>query len=175
MKRRERGQLIRRGPETWLLRAYVGRVADRRVYRSRTLKGTRRNAQKALTEWVRQSDNGELQYDNRITLKEYLERWLHKKLTISERSKHDYRTRLEADVIPALGQLRLIQVTTDKIEELYAELSKRLAPSTLRYTHAVPEVCAPGRSGTRPAPEEPCRCADRAAERQTATYQCSDA
>jgi integrase len=45
-----RGQLIQRGEDRWLLRVYVGRDArGRRKYMNQTVRGTKKEAQRALT------------------------------------------------------------------------------------------------------------------------------
>lgn len=135
------GQLIARGEGTWLVRVYRGRADNgTRRYLNRTVHGTKKQAQRLLTKLLREHDTGELVEPTRETVGKYLDRWLRDaaKPRVQPRTLHDYRGLVRRYIRPALGDLRLHQLTPMQIQALYAEMQERgLSPRTVRYAHAV--------------------------------------
>lgn len=79
-----RGQLIQRGPNTWLLKVYLGEFPDlddpgkrKKKYASKTFKGAKREAEAALSAYVVENDRGEVTQKARMVLAEYLRDWLY--------------------------------------------------------------------------------------------------
>ncbi len=75
---RKVGQIIGRGSRTWLVRVYVGRdtVSKRRKYLNKTVHGGLRDAQRQLNRMLSERDIGRNVDSSRLTLNEYLDRWL---------------------------------------------------------------------------------------------------
>ena len=75
---RKVGQIIARGDRRWLIRVYLGRdhETNKRNYHNRTLHGSMREAQAYLTRKLRERDLGRDLEGAKITLNEYLDRWL---------------------------------------------------------------------------------------------------
>jgi hypothetical protein len=75
---RKVGQIIARGDRRWLIRVYLGRDHEtkKRKYDNRTIHGPMREAQAYLTRKLRERDLGRDLEGARITLTEYLDRWL---------------------------------------------------------------------------------------------------
>jgi hypothetical protein len=75
---RKVGQIIARGDQRWLIRVYLGRdhEAKKRNYHNRTIHGSMREAQAYLTKKLRERDLGRDLEGAKITLNEYLDRWL---------------------------------------------------------------------------------------------------
>jgi integrase len=138
---RRRGQIVSKGHGRYMIRFFVGRKADgSRNYSSRTIRGTFKKAQQELTRVLREIDTHTFVEPCRQTLAEYLGSWLDttKSLSVAERTLEDYRTRLNRDVIPALGSIRLDRLALQDVQQLYASLSSReLSARTVRYTHAI--------------------------------------
>jgi integrase len=138
---RRRGQIVTKGDGRFMIRFFVGRKADgSRNYASRTIHGTYRKAQQELTKVLREIDTRTFIEPSRQTLGEYLASWLDttKSLSVAERTLEDYRTRLNRDVIPSLGLIRLDRLALQDVQQLYASLSSRnLSARTVRYTHAI--------------------------------------
>lgn len=135
------GQLIQRGESTWVVRVYRGRDdAGKRRYLNNTVRGTKKEAQRLLTKMLREHDTGELVEPSRQTVGKYLERWLDTaaKPRVRPRTLQDYRAIVRRYLRPALGDLRLHQLTPVQIQALYAEMLERgLSARTVRYAHAV--------------------------------------
>lgn len=75
---RKVGQIIARGDRRWLMRVYLGRDHEtkKRNYHNRTVRGSMREAQAYLTKKLRERDLGRDLEGAKITLNEYLDRWL---------------------------------------------------------------------------------------------------
>jgi hypothetical protein len=75
---RKVSQIIARGGRRWLIRVYLGRDREtkKRNYHNRTIYGSMREAQAYLTRKLRERDLGRDLEGAKITLNEYLDRWI---------------------------------------------------------------------------------------------------
>ena len=81
-KMRKPGQVVPRGPNKWLVRAFLGRGADgKRRYHSRMLRGSKKNAQRYLNKVHREIDLGEFVEPSDQPLRDYLTEWVESVLT----------------------------------------------------------------------------------------------
>ena len=136
------GQIIGRGPRTWLVRIFVGPDAEtkKRKYISKTIHGGLRDAQAHLNKMLGERDLGRNISSSKQTLNQYLDRWLEvcAKPRLRAKSFQDYEGLLRRYVRPRLGAKILISITGFEIQTLYRELLDRgLSARTIRYTHAV--------------------------------------
>ena len=136
------GQLIQRGPRTWVVRISLGRRPDtgKRHYFNRTVHGAKKDAERVLHAVLRERDLGTLVEGNRITVSEYLDQWLANaaRARVRERTHRDYADVLARYVRPALGAQRLTQLRPLEIQGLYTQLQERgLSPRTIRCVHSV--------------------------------------
>src|SRR5437870_2525563 len=111
---RKVGQIIARGDRRWLIRVYLGRnqETNKRKYHNRTIHGPMREAQAYLTRRLRERDLGRDLEGAKITLNEYLDRWLETavKPRVREKTSQDYEGMLRRYVRPSLGE-RLLTAT----------------------------------------------------------------
>ena len=72
------GQIIPRGRNKWLVRIYVGRhpKTGKHKYVGKVINGTKKDAQAYLNAKLREQDMGQLIEPTKLTLKDYLDRWL---------------------------------------------------------------------------------------------------
>jgi integrase len=138
---RSRGSITERGKGTYLLRVYRGtdEGTGHRKYHNETVKGTRRDAEKALTRILRELDTCSYVPVAKQSLEEYLRHWLENvaRYSMSGRTLSDHTRNLERYVFPVLGNAKLGRVTVPQIEALYAGMRGRgLSPRTVRLTHA---------------------------------------
>src|SRR5437763_11006936 len=105
---RKVGQIIARGDRRWLIRVYLGRDHEtkRRNYHNRTIHGPMREARAYLTRKLRERDLGRDLEGAKITLNEYLDRWLETAGRTRVRTKtfQDYQGMLCRYVRPVLGE-----------------------------------------------------------------------
>lgn len=100
---------------------------------------TQAAARRWLAQAQRERDQGvPMARDERQTLAAYLTTWLDtKKPTIRPRPWERHAINVHKHLIPALGKVRLAQLTTQHVQALYAaKLAAGLAPRTVRNIHA---------------------------------------
>ena len=75
---RRAGQIIDRGERKWLVRWHVGQNPETGKYRykSKTVHGTKRDAQKFLNGLLRSRDLGTYAEPSKVSVDQYLDRWL---------------------------------------------------------------------------------------------------
>lgn len=73
----------------------------------------------------------------RLTLGEYLKSWLEGiEGTLSRHTLRDYRDKVRLHIVPALGRVRLRDLTRDHLQKLYQrKLKEGLSPRSVRYVH----------------------------------------
>lgn len=137
---RPRGQIIPRGPRTFLVRVPLEAEegTKKRKYNNRTVHGTRADAEKVRTEMLREVDAGLVKTPpSQMTLEAYLTEWLAAKVSVRARTRRTYEAIAHAYVIPHLGNRKLRDLTPKDIQGLYAKLLGQIGPSTIRHTHQV--------------------------------------
>lgn len=105
---RKVGPIISRGDRRRLIRIYLGRDHEthKSKYHNRTIHGAMREAQAYLTRKLRERDLGRDLEGAKITLSEYLDRWLETavKPRVREKTCQDYEGMLRRYVRPTLGE-----------------------------------------------------------------------
>jgi len=138
---RRSGQIKARGPGRWLVSVYVGRDGSgKRTDKTRTVRGTKREAERVLREMLRRKDAGEPLEPTRITVGEYLDRWLEAAAgpRVRPRTFEGYRYLLARHVRPRLGRERLAAVTPLRLQEFYGALREAgCSADAIRKTHGV--------------------------------------
>jgi integrase len=136
------GQIIARGDRRWLIRVYLGcdRETNKRNYHNRTIHGPMREAQAYLTRRLRERDLGRDLEGAKITLNEYLDRWIQTaaKLRVREKTCQDYEGMLRRYIRPKLGEGVLVATRPLDLQTVYQQMMERgLSARTIRYTHVV--------------------------------------
>jgi integrase len=133
-----RGSIQKRGSNTWLLQFELERTAGKRRRYSCTVRGTFRDAQKALTEHLAAADKGMLADPTKATTAEYLCQWLDSTLTQSPKTLERYRELAERQIIPHIGDIRVQKLKPEHLERWHAVLlATGLAPRTVGHAHRV--------------------------------------
>ena len=141
------GHLQERGPKTWRLTVYVGRDSrtGKKRYAQRTVKGTKREAERALARLVTEVDEGRHAASAAGTFGNLLDRWLEtKEQSVEASTISSYRWVTEKYVRPGLGGARLATLKASDIDSFYVRLAaqpgergKKLSPRTIRICHGV--------------------------------------
>jgi len=139
-----RGHLRRRG-SAWELRAYAGRdpVTGWDVYRTRSFKGGRRDAEDALAKFVQEVAGSHSTRD--ATVGDLVDKWFElAKQDLSPSTVVGYTACIRRYVTPALGDVPLDRLKVAQLDHLYAELRsgggqarRPLATATVRQVHAI--------------------------------------
>lgn len=136
-----RGGLRERKPGVWEVRAEAGRdpVTGRRRQVSRSVRGTKRDAEKVLNKLLADSDLGH-HTGTDAKFDELAREWLAMAETdLSPSTLRRYRFILNNRVLPALGGRPVRSIRTVELDRLYLGLTNDvgLAPATVRQVHAV--------------------------------------
>ncbi len=136
-----KGHLRQRSPGVWEVIAIAGRdpLTGRWRYRSRTVRGTKRDAQRRLASLVHEVSSGAVR-PAEVTLSVVLERWL--ELVgedLSPTTLREYRRLIARRIAPALGGLSVSKVTTARLDAFYQALSREadLSPASIRQIHSI--------------------------------------
>jgi integrase len=137
------GSLRRRGDRKWELRVSTGRDPVRGRYRSvsRTVQGTRREAEAALAALVTQVNTGAGGHTGTdASVAELVEQWLDlKRDALAVTTWEGYAGKARFRLIPALGKVSVRKLTVRDIDAFYRALARdeQLAASTIRQIHNV--------------------------------------
>jgi integrase len=137
-----RGHLRQRYDGTWNIVLDMGRRLDpktgmfRRIQKWYTVKGTKKQAQKKLTDLLHKADNGQVIEPSKMTLGEWLQEWLEAAIKPKRlRSYETYKSVIKNHLNPKLGQFRLCELRATHLQQYYNEA--KLSPSTLEQHHAI--------------------------------------
>ena len=99
-----RGNITRRGKNSWRLKFDVGADASgKRITRYVTVKGKRQDAQRELTRLLGAADAGTLPEPSKVTVAEYIRKWLDGNHELAPKTVERYRELAEGQIIPYLG------------------------------------------------------------------------
>ncbi len=119
------GYIRRQGKGSWEVSFDVGRdpTTGRRHRRFLTVRGTKRDAERALAEAIHQRDTGVDFAPSKITVAEYLHRWLrdYAAHNVATSTLQRYIGIIEHHLIPALGSLRLRELRPAHIQASYGQ------------------------------------------------------
>ena len=129
---RKAGQLISRGPHTWLVRVSLGRDPESgtRKYHNKTIRGSFREAQTYLSGKLQEREIGRLPRAAAISLNQYLDQWLTTaaKPRLRQKSYTDYEALLRLNIRPVLGTRPLGAIVQFDIQSVYAQMFERGCP-----------------------------------------------
>lgn len=136
-----RGGVRERSPGVWEVRAEAGRdpVTGRRRQVSRTVRGTKRAAQKTLNALLAEIDHGNA-VGSDASFADVAERWLSiSGADLSPTTLRRYHQLLDLHILPAIGDRPAHKIRTSDLDDLYLGLATRkgLAPATVRQVHSV--------------------------------------
>jgi integrase len=136
------GGIDQRGENSFRLRYRVGKNRH-----AKTFHGTLAEAKTELRRLLRSADTGEHVDPSRMTVAQWVERWLSigapgkKKKPVGRRSLQRYQEFLRIHVVPHVGDKRLQQLHSTDIDRLYELLAAKMAPNTAYMAHSVFAAC----------------------------------
>lgn len=146
---RKTGHIRERTRGSWELRYSLGRdpASGKRRVATATVKGTRRDAEKELRRLLRTLDTGEHVDPTRMTVGQWLTRWLDAmREEIGPKSHERYSEIVRNYLAPELGAYPITKLASAHIQTLYEKWSREgrrdgkvggLSPSTRRYIHRI--------------------------------------
>jgi integrase len=140
-----KGFMRQRGP-SWELRVFLGYdpLTRKQRYASRTVRGGKRDAQRALAEMVTEAERG-LTPRSASTVGELLEAWFEMTAPdFSPTTVKETRGFIDRSLLPAFGKRKLAKLKPSDIDAFYQQLrvsgsvtGQPLAPSTIRRIHGI--------------------------------------
>ena len=111
-------------------------------YKKHSIYGkTQEEVRKKLTEITGEIDTGQYIEPTKLKLKDWLNTWLevYAKPAIKQYSYDTYSSRCKNHIIPALGEIKLINLNATQIQRFYNDLSnkKNLSPKTIKNIHGI--------------------------------------
>lgn len=126
MAKRDRGQIIKKGPKKYQLKVYLGRFNGKRKYVSKTVNCTKKDALAQLTKWLRQLDlDTFVAPSDSPRVAEAAESVL--KVLEQDYSHAHYRTmamRVEQNILPRLGHYRLNQLRSGMLTDFFRSVQQ---------------------------------------------------
>lgn len=138
-KRKRRGQVINRGPDTYLIRVALHRdpATGQRVYHNETVYGSRAQAEKRCTQLLAEVDSGTFFQPSGMTLNALLDRFLASRDVRAVTLDHYTRT-ARVYLRGPLGATPLSRLSPLAVQDLFDSLRARgLSAGVIRNVHAV--------------------------------------
>ncbi len=142
-----RGHIVKRYEDSYNIVLNLGTdpATGKRKQQWITVKGTKKEAEKKLSELLHQLDTGNFMKPGKLTLADYLEIWMKDYAwpNLSPRTAESYEYIIRRHITPSLGQILLTQLKPEHLQHIYSEkLSKGrcdgeggLSNRTVRYIH----------------------------------------
>jgi integrase len=134
-----RGHVVRRG-DAWRVHVYVGRdeVTGKQRYLKRTVRGTKREAEKVCASLVVEASKGKFTTRSSGTLEGLLQDWLaHLEQHASPSTIATYRGYVQRWILPRLGDKKIDRLRPDDFDRFYAELRKHLGTASVLKIHTI--------------------------------------
>ena len=133
---------------SWNLQIYLGTdpVTGKKRYHADTVQGTKAEAERRLTELLREKDTGTFTKPSRLTVREYLEQWFrdYAGTHVRRRTQEGYRGNLDRYILPRIGDVPLDKLTPRHVQEMESELLRNggtqgrgLSPTTVLQVHRI--------------------------------------
>ena len=134
-----RGHLKERSPGHW---AIVIDISDPQTGKRRmkwhSFRGGKREAQKECARLIAQQGDGGYVEPAKITVAEFLARWLdYKKARLSPLSFERYRDLVRVNIAPTIGGIPLAKLQPIHLTDLYSKLLESLSARSVTYVHRI--------------------------------------
>ena len=134
------GTIVKRTDGRWMASLTLGRDAISGKLKRVTFYGkTRAEVAARLSDALRDRAHGVFVAPHKMTLGEWLHIWLtdFKRPEVRPLTYQSYDQQVRVRILPALGHVPLQDLEPYHLQQFYNTLSIRVAPRTVRYTHAI--------------------------------------
>jgi integrase len=118
-----KGHIRKRGKNSWAVVIFLGRDPGGKQHRKwHAVRGTRRDAQRELARLMNEINTGSYVEPARMTVAEYLDRWLadYAKPKVSPKTYERYQEMIDGHIRPALGSYLLPKLSPLHIQGFYS-------------------------------------------------------
>jgi len=124
-----KGHIRKRSKGSWSITYDLPRdiLTGKRRQKTQAIKGTKRDAERALREVILSLEKSSYVKPNKITLGEWLRQWLkdYVSMNTSDRTLESYSSIVEKHLIPALGRITFTNLQPQHIQSYYSEKISR--------------------------------------------------
>ena len=133
-----RGSIRQRSGDSWSLQIELDRAAGKRRRRFITVKGSYKDAQKALTKLLPAADAGTLPDPTKQTVGEYMAASFAAAHELSPKTLERYRSLARLQITPHIGDIKLAALRAEHVKAWHGALmATGIAPRTIRNAHVV--------------------------------------
>jgi integrase len=139
-----RGSIKRRGRFSWRLKVDLPSAGEGRQTYYRTVRGTRRDAERELAKIVNAAHDGTLVEPSKLTVGAYLQTWLSNPHGLANKTAERYRQLARYQILPHLGAVPLQQLRPAHIVDWHAKLlaeggagGRPLSARTVSHAHCL--------------------------------------
>jgi integrase len=138
-----RGHIVQRSKNkgTWSIKIALGKDGSGKYrYKWYTVQGSKKDAERKLSELLHQIDSGSYIQPGKTTVAEYLDRWLGEYVqpNLSPRTAEGYEHIIRRYLVPATGNLAIAGLKPEHLQHFYSdELNTGLSAQTVRHHHTV--------------------------------------
>src|SRR4051812_5246024 len=121
------GQIIKRG-KTYLVRIYLYQDENgKKFYYNATIKGTHKEAEQHLTEYLQKKYAGKLKHiPSEKRFKDFVEDFFANIANTRKRNREIDLSKAKLHILPSLGHFKLKDISSIHIENLYKELRQKI-------------------------------------------------
>jgi integrase len=135
-----RGHITKRGKNSYTIVLSLGidPATGKRKQQWVSVKGTKKDAEKRLSELLTQLDTGGFVRPSKTTLGEYLDQWVkdYCQANLAPTTAQTYQFFVKRHIKPALSKVTLTQLKPEHLQHLYTDkLSTGLGKRSVRYIH----------------------------------------
>jgi len=126
-----RGHIRKRGQRSWAIVIDLGRdVEGKRRQKWHTVHGTKRQAEKELARLLHELEHGIYVEPHRMTVGEYLEKWLsdYAAAAVAPKTYERYAEICRNHLVPALGAVPLTKLQPLQIQSYYSKAQREVGP-----------------------------------------------
>ncbi len=112
-------------------------ITGKRRQRSKSFK-TKREAQTALTSWLKEIDEGTVVDRSKETVRELMRYWLdtYARLNVRPGTYEGYELNVQKHIIPSLGHIPIQKLTPETVQQFYGDkVSSGCGPRTVQFCH----------------------------------------
>lgn len=134
------GSITQRKDGMWQGAITIGRNRNGTQKRKYYYGKTRAEVSKKLTVAIKEFNEGTFLETSETTVRQWMNHWLwdYKKLDLKQTTFEQYEVLLRKYLCPVLGDTKLAELTTDRLQTLYNDMRKReLSASTIRTLNVI--------------------------------------
>lgn len=135
------GSIRQRSKGTWQMRYEAPPDGTgRRRFLSETIKGSKKDAERALRERLAANENGGYVAGHKETVAQFIERWLKTYVATNTtlRTQQGYRAYIDRYIMPTVGSVKLQDLNSLQVQRIYGDLIDRgLSPTTVNQLHRI--------------------------------------